>query len=136
MEGILQTRKSGKNVRVPLKDEVLPTLELNKPGLLCMAPGATPDASLSQFFITLRGHDLEYLNGKQTIFGEVVEGLDALQALANDAFVDDAFRPYQDIRILHTFVLDDPFPDPEGGCFWRICVDICDMSGISDTQIH
>ena len=114
MHGLIKSRTLGKPTEVPLQDEVLPTLELNKAGRVCMVSGGRPNSSLSQFFVTLRGHDLEYLNGKQTIFGQVVEGLDALQALANDAFVDDDFRPYQDIRILHTFVLDDPFPDPPG----------------------
>lgn len=32
----------------------------------------------------------------------------------NEAFVDDNGRPYQDVRIRHTIVLDDPFDDPEG----------------------
>ena len=43
--------------------------------------------------------------------GQVSEGLDVLMAI-NDAFVDDAGRPLQNIRIRHTIVLDDPFPDP------------------------
>ena len=30
------------------------------------------------------------------------------------AFVDGAGRPLQNIRIRHTHVLDDPFPDPPG----------------------
>ena len=32
----------------------------------------------------------------------------------NDVFCDEHSRPYQDIRIRHTIVLDDPFDDPEG----------------------
>eukprot|EP01137_Pigoraptor_chileana_P003388 Opistho-2@43496 len=32
----------------------------------------------------------------------------------NEAFVDDDGRPYRDIRIKHTIILDDPFDDPEG----------------------
>lgn len=42
---------------------------------------------------------------------QVTEGLDVLQAI-NEAFVDGKFRPIQNIRIRHTVVLDDPFPDP------------------------
>ena len=30
------------------------------------------------------------------------------------AFCNEKFRPYVDIRILHTFILDDPFEDPVG----------------------
>jgi len=67
----------------------------------------------SQFFITLSA-DIDYLDGQQhTVFGQVAEGFDILKHL-NEAFVDTAFRPYKDIRIYHTVVLDDPFPDPPG----------------------
>lgn len=92
------------------EDEIKPGLELNKKGLLCMA-NTGPNTNTSQFFVTLRGHDLEYLNGKHTIFGEVVEGMEILEELG-DIFVDESKRPYQDVRILHTHILDDPFPDP------------------------
>ncbi|KAJ8612423.1 hypothetical protein MRB53_037464 [Persea americana] len=66
----------------------------------------------SQFIITL-GDNIDDLDGKAAIFGEVVEGYDALQKI-NTAFVDSEGRPYQDIRILHTVVLDDPYDDPPG----------------------
>jgi peptidyl-prolyl cis-trans isomerase-like 4 len=73
-----------------------------------------PDERLagSQFIITL-GDNIEQLDGKAAIFGEVVEGFDALEKI-NTAFIDQASRPLQDIRILHTVVLDDPFDDPPG----------------------
>lgn len=66
----------------------------------------------SQFIITL-GENLDLLDGKAAIFGEVVEGFDALEKI-NNAFIDSTGRPLKDIRILHTVVLDDPFEDPEG----------------------
>ncbi|KAF4548388.1 Peptidyl-prolyl cis-trans isomerase-like protein 5 [Elsinoe fawcettii] len=73
-----------------------------------------PDRRLaaSQFLITL-GDNVDLLDGKAAIFGEVVEGFDALEKI-NGAFVDDTGRPLKDIRILHTVVLDDPFDDPSG----------------------
>ena len=73
-----------------------------------------PDERLagSQFLITL-GESIEQLDGKAAIFGEVVEGFDALEKI-NTAFIDQSGRPLQDIRILHTVVLDDPFDDPRG----------------------
>jgi peptidyl-prolyl cis-trans isomerase-like 4 len=75
---------------------------------------SNPDERLagSQFIITL-GENVEQLDGKAAIFGEVVEGFDALEKI-NGAFVDQSGRPLQDIRILHTVVLDDPFDDPDG----------------------
>jgi len=66
----------------------------------------------SQFIITL-GENIEQLDNKAAIFGEVVEGFDALEKI-NTAFVDSSGRPLQDIRILHTVVLDDPYDDPPG----------------------
>ena len=73
-----------------------------------------PDERLaaSQFLITL-GENIEQLDGKAAIFGEVVEGFDTLEKI-NSAFVDSNGRPLQDIRILHSVVLDDPFEDPSG----------------------
>lgn len=73
-----------------------------------------PDERLaaSQFIITL-GDDLDYLDGKAAIFGKVVEGFDVLEKI-NEAFIDDRGRPLKDIRIRHTVILDDPFPDPPG----------------------
>ncbi|KAG0316665.1 Peptidyl-prolyl cis-trans isomerase cyp6 [Dissophora globulifera] len=66
----------------------------------------------SQFFITM-ADNLDYLDGRYTIFGKVAEGMDVLEKI-NGAYTDSSFRPFKDIRIKHTIVLDDPFPDPEG----------------------
>ncbi|KAI8346212.1 cyclophilin-like domain-containing protein [Mortierella sp. GBAus27b] len=66
----------------------------------------------SQFFITM-GENLDYLDGRYTIFGKVAEGMDVLEKI-NAAFTDSNFRPFKDIRIKHTIILEDPFPDPEG----------------------
>ncbi|KAK3824472.1 MAG: cyclophilin-like domain-containing protein [Linnemannia elongata] len=81
------------------------------------ASGAGGDAGAggvigSQFFITM-GENLDYLDGKYTVFGKVAEGMEVLEKI-NAAYTDSEFRPFKDIRIKHTIVLDDPFPDPEG----------------------
>lgn len=94
------------------KDEISKQRKMNKVGLVCMAHDSNrEDANRSQFFITLRGEDLDNLDGKYTIFGEIAEGLDVLQKL-NELYCDGDGRPYQDIRIRHTYILDDPFEDP------------------------
>jgi peptidyl-prolyl cis-trans isomerase-like 4 len=66
----------------------------------------------SQFLVTL-GDNTDYLDGKAAIFGKVVEGFDVLEKI-NDAIADERGHPLVDIRINHTVVLDDPYPDPAG----------------------
>lgn len=82
---------------------------------MATAPAAgNPDERVagSQFIITL-GDDIDYLDGKASVFGKVVEGFDCLEKI-NDAFCDKEGRPLKDIRIRHTIILEDPFPDPDG----------------------
>lgn len=97
--------------------EVHPKLKHTERGTVSFAtvPSSIhPDERLagSQFIVTL-GENLDYLDGKEAIFGKVVEGFDALEKI-NDAFIDASGHPLRDIRIRHTVVLDDPYPDPEG----------------------
>lgn len=76
------------------------------------ADGGETRLAASQFTITL-GDETDYLDGKAAIFGKVVEGFDALEKI-NEAIVDEKGHPLVDIRIKHTVVLDDPYPDPTG----------------------
>lgn len=66
----------------------------------------------SQFIVTL-GDNTDYLDGKVAIFGKVVEGFDVLEKI-NGAITDKHGHPLVDIRIKHTVILDDPYPDPPG----------------------
>lgn len=91
-------------------DELNTSRKLDKAGLVCMAHyGDRDNSNRSQFFITLRGTDLQYLEQRYTIFGEVAEGFETLEVL-NTLYCDEEYRPFQDVRIKHTYVLDDPFP--------------------------
>lgn len=95
-----------------------PKLKHSEQGTVSMATVQStrdPDERLagSQFIITLGEEPIDYLDGKAAIFGKVVEGFDAL-AKINEAFCDGKGRPMVDIRIKHTVILDDPYPDPEG----------------------
>src|SRR6266571_5203670 len=60
------------------EDEISPNLKFDRAGLLAMA-NAGPNTNGSQFFITLV--PTQYLNGRHTIFGEVVSGMDVVQAI-------------------------------------------------------
>ncbi|AQK81531.1 Peptidyl-prolyl cis-trans isomerase CYP59 [Zea mays] len=90
-------------------DEIRPELRHSKTGTVAMA-SAGENCNASQFYITLRD-DVDYLDDKHTVFGMVAEGFDTLTKI-NEAYVDDNGRPFKDIRIKHTYVLDDPFDDP------------------------
>jgi len=94
-----------------------PKLKHLERGTVSMATApqpSDPDTRVagSQFIVTL-GEHTDYLDGKAAIFGKVVEGFDVLEKI-NDAIVDDNGHPLVDIRIRHTVVLDDPYPDPAG----------------------
>ncbi|KXT05209.1 hypothetical protein AC578_8377 [Pseudocercospora eumusae] len=111
------TKRASKPERALFKPELSSKRKHTERGRLSMATTVSktnPDERLagSQFIITL-GDNLEQLDGKAAIFGEVVEGFDALEKI-NSAFVDSTGRPLQDIRILHTVVLEDPYDDPPG----------------------
>ncbi|CAK7355464.1 unnamed protein product [Dovyalis caffra] len=90
-------------------DEIHLDLKHSKTGTVAMA-SAGENLNASQFYFTLRD-DLDYLDGKHTVFGEVAEGLETL-ARINEAYVDEKNRPFKNIRIKHTYILDDPFDDP------------------------
>ncbi|CAL1533742.1 unnamed protein product [Lymnaea stagnalis] len=91
--------------------EVTPRIKHSKKGLISMVNNGSGMHG-SQFFFTL-ADNLDYLDGKHTVFGEVTEGFEILDKL-NNTFCGEDNRPHQDIRIYHTIILDDPYDDPDG----------------------
>lgn len=81
-----------KKEKIYVDDEIPVHSKMNKKGLVCMANEGKENSNTSQLFITLRGSDLGYLEGRHTVVGEVVEGLEELEKLCNETFVDESFR--------------------------------------------
>ncbi len=64
----------------PFEDEVTPTAQFDRAGILAMA-NSGPNTNGSQFFITTK--ETPWLNMKHTIFGEVISGYDVVEAIEN-----------------------------------------------------
>ncbi len=92
-------------------DQPEPKIKHSKRGSLSMVRAEGDNMFGSQFFVTLED-DLDYLDARHSVFGEVAEGFEVIEKF-NKVISDEEHRPYQDIRITHTVVLDDPFEDPE-----------------------
>jgi len=74
-------------------DEIHPDLRFDKPYLLAMA-NAGPGTNGSQFFITVA--PTPWLNGKHTIFGEVVQGNNVVDEISR-VETSRGDRPVQDV---------------------------------------
>ncbi|MBK9926222.1 MAG: peptidylprolyl isomerase [Anaerolineales bacterium] len=71
--------------------EILPDLTFDKPGMVAMV-NSGPDTSGSQFFITYA--ETPQFNGRYTIFGEVLSGMDVLTQLTpRDAKIGEETPP-------------------------------------------
>lgn len=88
-------------------DEFAPNLVHDSRGVVSMA-NKGKDTNTSQFFITYRA--VPHLDRKHTIFGKVVDGLDALKRL-EQVEVDEKDRPIPDCRIENLIVYVDPFEE-------------------------
>ena len=76
-------------------DEIHPDLTFDRPYLLAMA-NAGPGTNGSQFFITVT--PTPWLNGKHTIFGEVIEGADVVDLISR-VKTGSQDRPVEDVTI-------------------------------------
>jgi cyclophilin family peptidyl-prolyl cis-trans isomerase len=64
-----------------IKDEIVPTLKYDKPGMLGLARLSNRNTGACQFFITDKAYPS--LTGEYTIFGQVVDGQDVVGKIAN-----------------------------------------------------
>jgi peptidyl-prolyl cis-trans isomerase-like 3 len=93
------TGKGGKSIystpNGKFPDEILDSLKHSKRGIVSMA-NSGPNTNGSQFFITYAKHP--HLNGKYTIFGQVIDGFDVLDRMEKVP-VGPGDRPKQEIKL-------------------------------------
>jgi cyclophilin family peptidyl-prolyl cis-trans isomerase len=90
-----------------IEDEFVPTLKFDIPGRLAMANTGDPHTGSSQFFIT--EVPTPHLNGKHTIFGQVVDGQEVVNKIAHTPTKEE--RPLTPVRLIAiTFKREGPMP--------------------------
>lgn len=91
------------------EDEFKPNLTHSGRGVLSMA-NSGPNTNRSQFFITFRS--CRHLDGKHTVFGRVVGGLDTLTSMER-VETDNKDRPIEDIIVEKAQVFVDPYQEAD-----------------------
>jgi len=92
------------------EDEIRSTVKFNARGVVAMANSGA-DTNKAQFFIAYAKQP--HLDGKYTIFGKVIDGVnDALEAIERVP-VNPKNRPLSEIKLTHVTIHANPIADAQ-----------------------
>jgi len=94
------TGTSAHNCGVTIRDEFLPGLLFSGPGRLAMANTGAADSGGCQFFIT--DQPMPRWNGKYTVFGQVVAGMDVVSKISHAPVHDE--KPVNPVRLINVTI--------------------------------
>jgi peptidyl-prolyl cis-trans isomerase A (cyclophilin A) len=94
------TGTSAHNCSIRIRDEFLPGLRFDTPGRLAVANTGQPDSGGCQFFITASA--MPEWNGKYTVFGEVVAGMDVVSKISRAPGRGD--KPDDPVRLVNVTI--------------------------------
>ena len=86
-----------------IEDEFRKDLTIDGEGILAMANTGMPHTGGSQFFVTLA--KTPWLNGKHTIFGKVIKGMDVVRTIGHSE-VDFQDRPLETVTMKSVTIKD------------------------------
>ncbi len=94
------TGTSAHNCGVTIRDEFLPGLLFSGPGRLALANTGAADSGGCQFFIT--DQPMPRWNGKYTVFGQVVAGMDVVSKIASAPVHGE--KPVNPVRLINVTI--------------------------------
>lgn len=101
------TKDSNSIYGVAFEDEIKPSLRHNARGIVSMA-NKGPNTNGSQFFLTLA--PASHLDGKNTVFGRLIEGWDVLDKM-EAVQADKKNRPKETMKIEKVTIHANPLAD-------------------------
>ncbi|KAA8896455.1 cyclophilin-like domain-containing protein [Sphaerosporella brunnea] len=112
-DGELKTGKGGKSIWGGyFEDEISPALRHTGRGVVSMA-NKGENTNASQFFVTYASQ--KHLDGRNTVFGKVIDGADTTLSKIEEVEVDKKSRPKVPVRILRVTIHANPIAEESPG---------------------